>query len=210
MEIEWYIGIGAAVVVAAAILALWLDRQHPRHLLARIERTRAALVAEVRQKFLVASCVRCYEFAMALLGVSPNGRSVHYQCLHCEKKLRAPAGAPDAARVIELWDELCALVEEYHERTGHAEPGDESEPDLGVTFDAPAAPLPFEQTTRTPIPEAVRSQVWRRDLGRCVECGSKQNLQFDHIIPFSQGGATSVANLQLLCQPCNAAKGDKI
>lgn len=49
--------------------------------------------------------------------------------------------------------------------------------------------IPFEPsyTTREPIPEDVRIYVWRRDGGRCVKCGSKENLEFDHIIPYLRG-----------------------
>ena len=60
---------------------------------------------------------------------------------------------------------------------------------------------------REPIPRAVRLDVWRRDAGRCVECGSGFELQYDHVIPFSMGGATTAENLQLLCADCNRAKG---
>jgi 5-methylcytosine-specific restriction endonuclease McrA len=60
---------------------------------------------------------------------------------------------------------------------------------------------------REPIPRDVRLAVWRRDRGRCVECASDFELQYDHVIPFSMGGATSVENLQLLCAGCNRAKG---
>src|SRR5690349_6791057 len=34
---------------------------------------------------------------------------------------------------------------------------------------------------REPIAEAVRHEVWRRDQGRCVDCGSRENLELDHI-----------------------------
>ncbi len=64
--------------------------------------------------------------------------------------------------------------------------------------------------TREPIPEEVRFEVWRRDQGRCVICGSQENLEFDHIIPFSKGGSNTARNLQLLCQKCNRHKSDKI
>jgi hypothetical protein len=63
---------------------------------------------------------------------------------------------------------------------------------------------------REPIPRAVRLEVWRRDGGRCIECGSDFDLQYDHVIPFSMGGATTAENLQLLCAPCNRAKGDSL
>lgn len=79
-----------------------------------------------------------------------------------------------------------------------------------IKFKTPEAIMSYEQTTREVIPENIRSQVWRRDLGKCVTCGSKQNLQFDHIIPVSKGGATSALNLQLLCRSCNQKKGARI
>jgi hypothetical protein len=56
----------------------------------------------------------------------------------------------------------------------------------------------------------ARSEVWYRDGGRCVICGATEYLEFDHIIPFSKGGATSVENLQLLCRKCNSEKSDSI
>jgi len=60
---------------------------------------------------------------------------------------------------------------------------------------------------RAPIPSDMKAEVWRRDRGRCVNCGSSEKLEFDHVIPVSMGGAHTVGNLQLLCVSCNAAKG---
>lgn len=63
---------------------------------------------------------------------------------------------------------------------------------------------------REPIPQHVQDAVWRRDGGKCVKCGSQENLEFDHIIPLSKGGSNTVRNIQLLCQKCNREKSNKI
>lgn len=67
-----------------------------------------------------------------------------------------------------------------------------------------------EANKRPPIPKDVVDAVWNRDGGKCVYCGSNENLHLDHIIPFSKGGDTSIENLQLLCQKCNLEKSNKI
>lgn len=61
------------------------------------------------------------------------------------------------------------------------------------------------------IPTSVKLEVWKRDKGRCVLCGSQENLHFDHMIPYSKGGSSLVAeNIQLLCARHNLQKGDEI
>lgn len=60
---------------------------------------------------------------------------------------------------------------------------------------------------RKPIPQDVKIVVWQRDGGRCVECHSPEELEFDHIIPLALGGANTMRNLQLLCATCNRRKG---
>ncbi len=60
---------------------------------------------------------------------------------------------------------------------------------------------------RDPISEKVRIFVWQRDQGMCVRCSSKENIEYDHIIPHSIGGGNSKRNIQLLCQACNRSKG---
>jgi hypothetical protein len=61
------------------------------------------------------------------------------------------------------------------------------------------------------IPSHVKIEVWKRDRGRCVTCGSSENLHFDHIIPYSLGGSSKDArNIQLLCAKHNLEKHDAI
>jgi hypothetical protein len=61
------------------------------------------------------------------------------------------------------------------------------------------------------IPTSVKLEVWKRDKGRCVQCGSTDNLHFDHILPYSKGGTSLKAeNIQLLCARHNLIKHDKI
>jgi nitrate reductase cytochrome c-type subunit len=60
------------------------------------------------------------------------------------------------------------------------------------------------------IPDGVKLFVFNRDEGKCISCGSKENLQFDHIIPIAKGGSNSEENVQLLCQQCNLKKSDNL
>lgn len=68
----------------------------------------------------------------------------------------------------------------------------------------------LEEARREKIREDVRIFVWRRDEGRCVQCGSQENLEFDHVIPISKGGNNTARNIQLLCETCNRRKSDRI
>ena len=63
---------------------------------------------------------------------------------------------------------------------------------------------------REPIPEDVKLLVWTRDGGACTRCGERSKLHFDHIIPVAKGGGNSADNIQILCEPCNLRKSDKI
>jgi hypothetical protein len=59
------------------------------------------------------------------------------------------------------------------------------------------------------IPASVRREVWRRDEGRCAfhgedgRCTETGFLEFHHVVPYADGGETSVGNLQLRCRTHN-------
>ncbi len=213
--------VATIAVPIALIVRHWRRRSA---LEAQIAARVVELTALVRERFMVQPCMTCHEFRMRVIDVSPNGRSAQCVCAHCNQRSRAPATTAESADVGERWREFVALVAQYERVTGRridCRPDGISEDRWAafqrahgvyphVELDTVPAPLPFERTTRSPIPEAVRSQVWRRDEGQCVECATKENLEFDHIIPVARGGATTVRNLQLLCQHCNASKGARI
>jgi hypothetical protein len=63
-----------------------------------------------------------------------------------------------------------------------------------------------EQRTAHTLPEAVQQAVWRRDRGRCVDCGSREDVRFDDVTP---GGGTTVLSpddVQLRCRTCSALR----
>jgi uncharacterized protein (UPF0248 family) len=70
--------------------------------------------------------------------------------------------------------------------------------------------VPSSNEVSRHIPHDVRTAVWQRDSGKCVQCRETSYLEFDHIIPFSKGGASTIGNVQLLCRKCNLAKGGRI
>jgi hypothetical protein len=72
-----------------------------------------------------------------------------------------------------------------------------------------------------PTPRLAREITWRlratvliRDNCLCRMCGASPakdpavTLHVDHIVPWSRGGETVLANLQTLCAVCNIGKGD--
>lgn len=56
------------------------------------------------------------------------------------------------------------------------------------------------------LPNNLRQKIINRDGGRCVRCGSKDDLTVDHIFPKSVGGTHAETNLRCLCRKCNSAR----
>jgi len=52
-------------------------------------------------------------------------------------------------------------------------------------------------------------RIVRRDNQTCQICGKnlkEEEIEIDHIIPFSEGGSTEESNLRVLCEDCNRRK----
>lgn len=66
---------------------------------------------------------------------------------------------------------------------------------------------PDERATRVEANRTLRAMIMYRDGNRCVDCGSGENLQVDHLKPRAKGGDAMPWNLQVLCGDCNWEKG---
>ncbi|MFJ5882662.1 HNH endonuclease [Kitasatospora cineracea] len=51
-----------------------------------------------------------------------------------------------------------------------------------------------------------RVQCLARDQFRCRQCGAREELEVDHLMPVSRGGSWELSNLQTLCRPCHRRK----
>lgn len=61
------------------------------------------------------------------------------------------------------------------------------------------------------IPLSVKLKVIRKDKSQCQICGKllkDEEVQFDHIIPYSKGGPSDIHNLQVVCAQCNRKKSN--
>ncbi len=59
------------------------------------------------------------------------------------------------------------------------------------------------ESVERPLPSAwVRMYVWRRDRGKCVQCGSLERVWFDYIVPVWEGGSNTEQNIRLTCEHC--------
>jgi len=96
---------------------------------------------------------------------------------------------------------LTLLLSELH-RTRHAR------------VDRPRA-TPAAGGTGRHVAAAVKRAVWERDNGRCRfigaagRCTERGFLEYHHVIPHAEGGATSAENLELRCRAHNAYESER-
>jgi hypothetical protein len=83
--------------------------------------------------------------------------------------------------------------------------------ELEENISEPINEIVFKHKTKRNPSERLKVQVLIRDGNKCRLCGITligDNIHFDHILPWSKGGETTLENLQILCAPHNMAKGD--
>jgi hypothetical protein len=147
----------------------------------------------------------------------PNGkRTQNGLFAAAAKRFRSGVDAPERVRVFEkirngiwVYNGLFELIDAWVEMSGERKVFKFR---LQMVDDLPLAEQSrtFLENDRV-IPTQVKLEVWKRDKGRCVKCGSSENLHFDHIIPYSLGGSSKdEKNIQLLCARHNLEKRDAI
>jgi hypothetical protein len=151
----------------------------------------------------------------------PSGkRTENGKFVAAAQQFKAGKKGPDIVRVYEkirdgIWVDngYFHLVDSWRENDANRSvfkfkliAVDTDEPD-----EAAEAPALDDEHRRRLIPSSVKQEVWKRDQGRCVECGATDELHFDHVVPFSKGGTSlTAANVQLLCARHNLKKSAHI
>lgn len=65
---------------------------------------------------------------------------------------------------------------------------------------------------RNLVPALTRRELFHRDGGLCLYCGSRltfAQMQIEHIVPRSKGGQHMWRNVVSTCEPCNRFKDDR-
>lgn len=60
--------------------------------------------------------------------------------------------------------------------------------------------------------DKIKLAVWEKQNHKCTICGKELDYEFmegDHIIPWCDGGRTTIENCQMLCRNCNRTKGGR-
>ena len=124
------------------------------------------------------------------------GAETHRKLERARDLLRHAVPDGDPAAIVDR--ALTLLVEQLERRKIAATPSPREK----------AGDLPRARRGRH-VPAAVKRAVWTRDQGRCAfvgSCGRCREtgfLEFHHVVPFAEGGATDSGNLQLRCRAHN-------
>jgi len=60
--------------------------------------------------------------------------------------------------------------------------------------------------------DSMKQKIFEKQDGICIKCQDKfalNQMEADHIIPWSEGGKTDQENCQMLCKTCNRTKSNK-
>jgi len=135
-------------------------------------------------------------------------------CLLCKDLAEVVTYEEDsyATYDFESWVEISQLREEFESRNN----GDHHDYVSTVSFDVRVPRiirLLFYDRLPARRVKLNRRNIFARDENRCQYCGkrfSTSELTLDHVVPRSQGGASTWQNLVCACVDCNVKKGGRL
>jgi len=63
-------------------------------------------------------------------------------------------------------------------------------------------PLVSDEIKANRINADMKLEVWKRDKGKCANCGSTSHIQFNEIMTHGKSGPTGTGKYQLICNQC--------
>lgn len=157
------------------------------------------LIREIELSADEKPCPKCNELEVLILSLSPNARSIGVRCNHCRHEYRIKTEPDDPKKIIDLFNSF------LEGRNTYSIYGKNTLPVWRMEIRKRQS-----ANQRKPIPSSVKKAVWKRDGGRCVNCSSEVELEYDHIIPVAKGGSSTIQNIQILCKKCNRRKSASI
>ena len=171
-----------------------------------INNTIESFIVNTSALFPIPVCSNCEDISYNLLRFNERYTSVNLQCKTCGKKLWVGSNKDKIDNIKEAYEGITKLISEITSQEFY-EAGLVEIPEISLI----AIPNnKIDKANRHSIPKNIKQEVWQRDGGKCIECGNNENLEYDHIIPISKGGANTTRNIQLLCENCNRTKSNKI
>ncbi len=158
-------------------------------------------------------CSKCKDNFISPMKCNSLGTSMEFACESCGKKTWYSMIPKDpdytGEEILDAWENIVSWNANFH---NNEENFDEEIP---VSFkfkkvDGDEEEDDNKEKRSRSISQEVKDKVWNRDGGKCVQCDSNEDLEYDHIIPHSKGGANTYRNIQLLCESCNRSKRAKI
>ena len=110
---------------------------------------------------------------------------------------------------LSLWPWQTAIKAMFLERVDVVAHYDREVHSPSVALKLPSVIALRDYVRPNEYPAFTRFNLFLRDKFRCVYCGSRRELTFDHVIPRAQGGRTTWENVATACAPCNLRKGGR-
>lgn len=130
---------------------------------------------------------------------------------------------PDTSKKLTAVQDWGVLYNKYHDKTYNSNALKSEVKTLllddDVTKDTGIIPYVLSGKTKhdekllsiRTFSEGQKIKAYEKQKGICPICGKHfeyEEMQGDHIVPWSKGGRTIDENLQMLCSTCNATKGN--